>query len=147
VWSRNDAELQRGIEAARIRFGDGPYLLVSQTRLLDIDGFADSLALVSSHADVASGRDALAREFSRLCEASYDPAWSDEDPSSVPVAVADINEVRLVEERRIKRKDESRFNAYTHAVQLLEISHPPVIGEPLFRALGYADELATFLRR
>ena len=139
--------LEAGIANARAQFGDGPYLLLEQARSLDIDGFGDTLSLLSAHADLDDARTALDRAFARACETLPDGAiWHDEQSSAV-VELAPEHGVTLVEQRAIKRKDATGFNAETRVVQLLAVAQPPVIGEPLFRALRYADELALCLAR
>jgi hypothetical protein len=147
MWRLAYEGLERGIERAREKFGDGPYLIVVHARSLDIDGIMDTFELRSSHADLDEARVTLERTFQReVSELVVDDTWHNEPPS-VAVAFDPVHGVRLVTERGIKRKDSTGFNAETRIVQLLEIATPPVIGEPLFRALGYPDELAFHLTR
>ena len=147
MWRAKPFNLDRGIEVARARFGDGPYPLVLHARSLDIDGYSDRITLLSSHADLGEARTALERAFARECaELRDDVSWHDEPPN----LVADLDPdhgVILGEQCAITRKDGSGFRAETRVVQLFEIATPPVIGEALFRALRYVDELALCLAR
>jgi hypothetical protein len=138
MWRVRYQGLDRGIERARAKLGDGPFLVLVHARSLDIEGMTDAIELVSAHADLAEARAALEAAFVRTVEqVPDDVSWHD-DPTFG---------IRLVEQRAFKRKDGSGFNAETRIVQLLEANAPPVIGEPLFRALHYADELALHLAR
>ncbi len=141
-------ELARAIDRARAAFGDGPYVAVAQVRELDVDGYADSLALIACPRELDGACARVRDEFVRLCARAVDePSWHDEPTLTLPVELAPVDGVRLVVQHARKRKDASGFNADTRAVQLLEIATPPVIGEPLFRALRHADELWHWLVR
>ncbi|MBA3499196.1 MAG: hypothetical protein M4D80_18915 [Myxococcota bacterium] len=147
MWRVRYQGLDRGIERARAKLGDGPYLVLVHARSLDIEGMTDAIELVSAHSDIAEARIATANAFVRTCQqVPDDPSWHDEPPN-IDVAIDAKLGIRLVEQRGFKRKDGSGFHAETRIVQLLEADAPPVIGEPLFRALHYADELALHLAR
>jgi hypothetical protein len=147
MWRVRYQGLDRGIARARIKLGDGPFLVLVHARSLDIAGMTDAVELVSAHAELAEAKAALATAFTRTREqVPDDVSWHDEPPN-VDVAIDPALGIRLVEQRGFKRKDSSGFNAETRIVQLLEADSPPVIGEPLFRALHYADELALHLAR
>jgi hypothetical protein len=145
VWPRDTPELQQAIQKARATFV-GRYLVISQVRELDFDGYGDSLELVMATDDLAEAQKRLDEEFTRLWQHSRSGAAWVEDPEYAIGVVFDsaVAGVRVIAERGRKVKD-GGYNADTRVVQILEIDERPTIGEPLFRAMGYAEELYYFL--
>lgn len=142
-----ESRFQRAVAAERARLGDGPFLLITQVSVLDLDGLADHLRLEAGFAELPAARAESSRLFARLCEdAPAGPEWRPEAISHVPAPLAnDVPEVRLIEQHGQRMKHTGGFHADTRIVQLLEIDSAPLVGEPLFRALRWSHDLVQYL--
>jgi hypothetical protein len=136
------------LAAERARLGDGPYLVLSQVRELDLDGYQDGIELIASFADERAARAAMSDAL-RAMPARGDHTWVAESTFSLPIELdLDVAGVVLVAALGGKRTAPGGFEAETRVVQLLRIVTPPVVGEPLFRACRYSHDLVDyFLRR
>ena len=135
-------DIDRAIVAARAHFGDGPYVVLTEISSLDYDGYHDTLYF-TSHTTLADAQAALERE-----EVAFDllPEWPPQTHVRVPCEIRDVDGVRVLDQNGAAVKDDTGYNAEARSVFLLEVP-PPVVGEPLFRALNYCPELAMFLLR